>query len=109
MTSFKLDINIRDIEIASDIFDLLYKHFESLPIELQQSLRQLDTLGYYGIEELNKDLIRLRLKHYDLKISHDRPIVKANKELKKVYYPDGTSEVLEHFYIKNKHITLIEW
>jgi len=36
-----IDINIKDLELYKNLVELLEKHFDNLPMELKESLKQI--------------------------------------------------------------------
>ena len=116
-----IDINVKDIDLFKNLVSLLEKHFDDLPSELQESLKELlenedcdftvdDLTDYVKLHNLNMD---------HTIISDDRNILKVNKHTKTIYIIDRTPQIngerkvvpekLEHFSIKNKDHTIIEW
>jgi len=124
MTNSKLEIkiNITDTGLFKNLVELLEEHFDDLPIELQDSLKELSN-------PLNKNLTADDFieasKDIDGEFSHSVDeidnILYVNIGLKKIYYlaknNDGiydkksnpTELELNHFWCKKGNTIIWEW
>lgn len=103
----KINIELKDIELIKNLVELLEMHFEDLPIELQNKLKEVEETGVNDFTANdfhsmfpNFDLDKLECSYMDT--------VKVNKILKKVVTLKETLYP-EHFYLRYNDKTIIEW
>jgi len=117
MSEIKIDINVKDIGLVKNLTELLEKHFEDLPVELQESLKELSEKGIkdFTADTLKEMFSELEFKKVDTSIKN---VYKVNKLLKKVVcfksgeHEEGDEFVTlypETFYLKYDGKTIIEW
>lgn len=114
MKDLKLEINIKDLESFKNLIELLEKHFETLPLELQNSL--IEVLKE-GINDITSDYLEQKGYFNNLPCNIEtnfkhKIIFSINKILKKVTYYEN--EIIkeaypEHFYFKINNDTIAEW
>lgn len=108
----KVQIEIKDLEIFEHLVELINKHFDNLPKELQDNLKEV---AENGISDIDADYVIRKYKKID-KIETNfktNKILTVNKILKKVTYPDDKFNILEDypasFFIKINDDVLVEW
>jgi len=108
-------INLRtdDLRSVENMVELLDKHLDSLPNELQESIREVAKIGICDIDAsfINQLVIRNGEDWDNLKCSMDlkeNPIENINTVLKRVVvknkklYPEA-------FYMKYRDLVIAEW
>lgn len=104
-----LNIKLKDIDVIKNLVELIVKHFNNLPIELQESLIEIEKTGFNDITA--DDIFKMFGSIYTIDSSLKKNIVKVNKILKKVvYFEDGEKIAYpETFYLKINDEIIMEW
>ena len=118
-----IDINVKDIDLFKNLVSLLERHFDDLPEQLQNSLKDIldDNIdeieafdgGYYINSDLTDFFLNVDTKFIDTDFKTTE-IINVCGELKKVEYFDEKKrsrdiDYPEHFYLKYDGKTIIEW
>lgn len=106
----KINIELRDIGLVKNLVELLELHFDNLPIELQNQLKEIEETG---INDFTADDLHSMFPDFDGKkfeCSHTF-VTRINKILKRVnVYQDGEIKLYpEHFYLRYDNKSIIEW
>ena len=113
--SNKIKIELQDIELIKNLIELLEMHFENLPIDLQNKLKEIEETG---LNDFTADDFKLMYPNADyskldfsIDFSSQKVLLSVNKILKKVtYYNDGVKVIYpEYFYLRHDGKTIIEW
>jgi len=115
-SNFKIELNVKNLDLFKNLVELLEKHFDDLPVELQESLKSASENGAndFKAEDLEDMYPEIDFKKVTTSIDNEN-IYSVNKILKKVvYFRDGNfDEPLsvnpETFYLKYDGKTIIEW
>ena len=108
--SNEIKIELKDIELIKNLIELLEIHFEDLPIDLQNKLKEIEETGLNDFKTEYFELMYPNADYSKLDYSIDK-VLSINKILKKVvYYDDGVRTIYpEHFYLRYDGKTIIEW
>ena len=113
--SNKIKIELQDIKLVKNLLELLEMHFENLPIDLQNKLKEIEETGLNDFKAEDFELMYPNADYSKLDFSIDfssrKVLLSVNKILKKVtYYNDGVKIIYpEHFYLRYDGKTIIEW
>lgn len=110
----KINIELKDIDLVKNLVELLELHFDNLPIELQNQLKEIEQTGIndFTADDFNK--MFTNIDYEKIECTYPR-VLSINKILKKVIifngYSDNGEEILypEHFYLKYDGKAIIEW
>lgn len=112
-SNFKIDVNVKDIDLFKNLVELLEKHNDDLPTELQESLK---SISKNGIKDFTSDDFYKMFPDADYALVEtsfkSTNIIGMNKILKRVeYFEDGEklTEYPETFYLKYDSEIIIEW
>ena len=114
MKDLKLEVSITDLETFRNLIELLERHFETLPLELQNSLIEVSKEGINDITNKTlSDKGYCNISPYKFKTNFKyKNILSINKILKKVKYIDNNiykESYPETFYFKINNEIIVEW
>lgn len=114
MKDLKLEVSITDLETFRNLIELLERHFEALPLELQNSLIEVSKEGINDITNKTlSDKGYYNISPYKFKTNFKyKDILSINKILKKInYFEDGKNKESypETFYLKINNEIIVEW
>ena len=111
-------ITIKGVEEVENLIELLYKHFDNLPAELKNSIRDV---AKYGINDLDSEWLDTHYNGYKTfhcsiySIMKNIKVVSINKILKKVVicsdgeFPRFEDTYPESFWLKVDGNIVVEW
>ena len=112
-SKLKVELDVKNIDLFKNLVELLEKHFDDLPVEIQDSLK---TISKDGINDFTAD------DFFDMFPDRDSSkietsfrtskIMSINKILRKVvFYEDDKikTEYPDSFYLKYDGISILEW
>ena len=106
----KIIIELKNIELVKNLIELLEIHFEDLPIDLQNKLKEVEETGLNDFRTEDFELIYPNIDKSKVDCSIDK-VLSVNKILKKVTYYDDSVKIIypEHFYLRYDGKTIIGW
>ena len=109
-SEIKVDLNVLNVEMIKNLIELIEKHWEDMPEDLQKVIKEGHDTGYsdWGVDEYELYISSHNIHKDDIQFSHDK-VLSVNKYLKKIYYGDGTHEYADEFYVKTNDVLIYGW
>ena len=103
-------VNTIGNEIVMNLIEAIEKHYEDMPQDLKEIIRQAHETGIkdWGVDDYELYIGKNKIDRDEVKFSHDE-VLKANKYLKKLYYADGMCEYVDSFTVKHGDTLIYGW